>query len=293
MDINQSNLINTLSILLRCSFFYHEYTLEGLIEDKNIELKQQIIDEDSNYVHQRVLIVHHLSNLFETFLITNTEDIHFIMKKGNLYVSKYFSDNILPNNFERSKDLLEMFVDTSFDTSFNKIEISKEAICFFSGYTDSLDLLTLTLKNTLISIFKKCIDDEKLLTNEYKYYVQHYFIETYDYEYELLSKDNKIVFKTKLTNKSMIHFLMIIFHKLYNKKYYLLNDFFYFKRILNLHHLGENISTITCDEIISLFNSIDISEYISESGTIPDELNNFKSRKKQKVYALSDIKKLV
>ena len=173
------------------------------------------------------------------------------------------------------------------------IVITKESICFFAGYIDSLELLTKDLKNIMTAIFKKSINDEKTLTNEYKYYTQHYFYDSYESEYELLSKYQKIIFKTKLTNKAMIHFFMIIFHKLYNKKYYLLNNYHYFKRILSIHNLGGNVSNITCDEIISYFGNIDISEYITEYDDIPQELNNSKSRKRQKIYTLNDIKKLI
>ena len=288
MNISQTELKERLRAFIDCSCTYHENKIEELVEDKKIVVNESMKDENDMIVHTRSLDVVHLSYLFRSFLNSHTEDVHYIMKKGTQYVSDFFTNDMYPSNYDKSNDLLHLLLEEIDD-----ILITKESICFFTGYVSCLELLIIDLKNNIATIFKKCINDEKLLTNEYKYYVQHYFYDDYDSEYELLSKDNKVVFKTKLTNKSMIHFLMIIFHKLYNKKYYLLNDFFYFKRILNLHHLEGYISNITCDEIISLFDSIDISEYITESDTIPDELNNSKSRKKQKVYTLNDIKKLV
>jgi hypothetical protein len=288
MNIDRDDLKERLHDYLGCSFTYHENTMEELLDDKKITANKSIKDENNMVVYTKTLQVVHLSHLFKSFFKIHTEDINFIMKKGANYVSEFVIKNTYPNNYDKASDLLHILLE-----EIDEIVITTESICFFSGYIDSLELLTKDLKNIMSNIFKKCINEEKPLTNEYKYYVQHYFYDSYDSEYELLSKDNKIIFKTKLTNKSMIHFLMIIFHKLYNKKYYLLIDNYYFKRILNIHHIFHNGNNITCDKIISLFDSIDISEYITEFDSIPDELNNSKCRKKQKVYTLNDIKKLI
>lgn len=85
---------------------------------------------------------------------------------------------------------------------------------------------------------------------------------------------------------------MKLFRIIYDNKYYLLNNFEYFHKYLSKHKIIFDKSRLDEVTLLSKLDNIIFSDYIIETNKIPDVIFS-DSNKKQKIFTLKDIKKLI
>jgi len=139
----------------------------------------------------------------------------------------------------------------------------------------------------LLDILNEYIKEENPSTDMPKLYIDKEVKS--DSEFYELSKDNKIILSTSLSNKSSIFFIMKLFRVIYDKKIYLLNNFECFHKYLSKYKIKSNLERA---ELLTHLDNIIFSDYIIESLTVPEPIE-IKSKKKQKIFTLKDIKKLI
>lgn len=288
MNINKEILQELIKNSYHNSTTYLGNVLEDSLNEKKIEfLDSSFYDENNSFQFEGKLEVSHINNAYLNYFLflEDKEDIKYIIKKGTYYVTKFFENNEKPNNFDASKTFLESFLLNS-----NIFNLYDEAICYISPYVEIIQP-TVDYKKILLDIFNKYIKEEKSLTFESKCYINKDSTSEWS-EFEKLSKENKIIFNTSLNNKSIIFFIMKLFRIIYDNKYYLLHNFEYFHQYFSKHKIIFDKLRLDEVSLLSKLDNIIFTDYIIESNKIPDVIVS-DSKKKQKIFTLKDIKKLI
>ena len=274
-----------LKALIKNSFSSTTAYLENVLTENDINEKIEFLDysifnENDDFIYHKVLEVSHIYFAFQNYyyFLEDKEDIQYLINKGTKYVTN-FSNDIFPYNFDNVKIFLDSFLD---------IEVSNEAICYFSPYIEIIEPKD-DYKKILLDIFNKYIKEEKSLSSNVKYYINIDSTSKWS-QFEKLSKEHKIILSTSLDNKPLIFFIMKLFRIIYDKKYYLLNNFEYFHKYLSKNKIS--IDILDEKTLLSKLDNINFTNYISESEIIPN-ITVSDSRSKQKVFTLKDIKKLI
>jgi hypothetical protein len=288
MNINQEILKELIKNSYQNSLNYLEDVLQDSLDEKKIEfLDSSFYDENDSFEFIGKLEVSHISNAYTNYFLflEDKEDIKYIFKKATEYITEFINNNNEPRNFDTSKDFLESCL-----LNIDSFDISDEAICYISPYIEIIQPI-IDYKKILLDIFNKYIKEEKSLTLEAKCYINKDSTSEHS-EFEKLSKENKIVLNTSLNNKSSIFFIMKLFRIIYDNKYYLLNNFEYFHKYLSKHKISFDKSNLDEVTLLSKLDNIIFTDYIIESNKIPDVIVS-ESKKKQKIFTLKDIKKLI
>jgi hypothetical protein len=294
MNINQEILQELIKNNFQNSLNYLKNVFDDSLNEKKIEfLDSSFYDENHNFEFKGKLEAVHINNAYQNYFLflEDKETIKYILKKGTDYLTEFCDNNQKPNNFDASKIFLESFL-----LNRDIFNLSDEAICYISPYVEIIQP-SVNFKNVVFEIINKYIKEEKsfISESEEKCYIKCYMNKdsTSEWsEFEKLSKENKIIFKTCLTNKSSIFFIMKLFRIIYDNKYYLLNNFEYFHKYLSNHKISFDKSKLDQESLLSKLDNIIFTDYIIESNKIPDVIVS-DSKKKQKIFTLADIKKLI
>jgi len=283
IEILQLLIINSCMV----SFSYHDNIITDLLEKKKIELDPSLFSECGDM--KRKLEVCHLTYAYQnyTLFLEDKTDIYYLYKKGTQCTTDFFSDNIRPSNFEASKTFLESFL---LDREIE--ELSDQAICFISPFLAIIQ--PNDFKKTVLDILNEYIKEEKKSTAPLKFYIDK-LSKVDNSDFEELSRTNKIVFSTSLKRKTDIFFIIKLFHLLYDGRLYLLSNFEYFQPYLLRNKAQFDKDNLDKDTLLAKLNNIILDDYIIESEVLPEPNDSIKTRstKKQKVFTLKDIKKLI
>jgi hypothetical protein len=290
MNINSDTLKELIKLNFCSAFTYHDNTMTLLLDEQKIELLDDTrVDDSGDYKMERKLEVIHISTAYQSYFLflDDKSEIKYLFQKGTQFVTEFFDNGQKPSNFEKTKTFLESFL---LDRD---IDLSDEAVCYISPYVEIIEP-SIDYKKMLLDILNEYIKEEKPSTDMPKLYIdkEGNSKSESDSEFYELSKDNKIILSTSLSNKSTIFFIMKLFQVIYDKKLYLLNNFECFHKYLSKHKIKLDLSNLEKSAVLTHLDNIIFSDYIIESLIVPEPAET-KSKKKQKIFTLKDIKKLI
>lgn len=286
MSINIDTLKQLIIVNCCNAFTYHDNTMSELLDEQKIELLDDTyVDDRCGYKMKRKLEVIHIITAYQNYclFLDDNSEIKYLIEKGTQILNKFFDNCDKPSNFEKSKIFLESILLE------RDIDISDESICYISPYIEIIEP-SIDYKKMLLDIFDGYIKEEKTITDMAKLYIDK--DKKSNSEFYELSKDNKIILTTSLVNKSAIFFIMKLFQVIYDQKLYLLHNFECFHKYLLNHNIKFDKHNLEKPALLTHLDNIIFSDYIIEASIIPEPAET-KSKKKQKIFTLKDIKKLI